>query len=217
MLRKEIYEKLKSNKNLRKSFRLFGRDYLAITEPWNPSYPDAPPPEEYEGTIKVERFIDLRYFPKHSLYGQEFDITLSHSLLGNPSATHLIAGRPSKHFRRLYQDKEYHQFYTLTSIRNMLAVFSNITKQDGISAHRCDSIFFKKLSAEDYLNTIGFYTEALLEPEVRGGFITEEVIAVLRKTHTTKDGTSKICVGASEILQVKKGKCGIKKVPDVFE
>ncbi len=159
----------------------------------------------------------MRYFPRSSIYGQEFDITLSHSLLGNPSATHLIAGKPSKHFRRLYQDKEYQEFYTLTSIRNLLAVFSNITKPEGISVHRCDSIFFKKLSDEDYWKTIGFYTEDMLEPEVRGGFIAEEVIAVLRKTHNPKDGTYQIYVGASEILHVKKGKCGIKEVPDVFE
>ena len=279
MLRKEIYDRVKSNKNLRKSlvpyltnsddpyfdafwaitcfylpekhlerittghenigkllevmkkaticeigrgaysraFRLFGRDYLAITEPWDPSYPDAPSPEEYEGTVRVEKFIDLRRFPEHSLYGKEFDITLSHSLLGKPNATHLIAGRPSKHFRRLYKNKEYQEFYTSSSIRNMLAVFSNITKQGGMSVHRCDSIFFKKLSDEDYLNTIGFYTEALLEPEVRGGFIDEEVIAVLRKTNNPKDGIYQIYVGASEVLQITEGKCGIKEVQDVFE
>ncbi len=209
------------------AFRLFGRDYLAITEPWNPSYPDAPPPEEYEGTVKVEEFIDLRHFPEHSLYGKEFDITLSHSLLGKPSATHLIAGRPSKHFavlsrsetfrKRLYKNKEYQEFHTSSSIRNMLAVFSNITKQGRISVHRCDSIFFKKLGDDNYLKTIGFYTEALLEPEVRGGFIDEEVIAVLRKTHNPKDGIYQIYVGASEILQVKEGKCGIKEVADKFE
>ena len=200
-----------------RAFRLFGRDYLAITEPWNPSYPDAPPPEEYEGTVKVEKFIDLRHFPEHSLYGKVFDITLSHSLLGKPGATHLIAGRPSRHYRKLYRCENYQEFYTLSSIRNMLAVFSNITKQGGISAHRCDSKCFKKLSDEDYLNTIGFYTEALFEPEIRGGFIEEEVIVVLRKTHNPEDGICEIYVGASEMLQVKNGKCGIKEVPDVFE
>lgn len=279
MIRKEVYDRVKSNKNLRKSlvpyltnsddpyfdaflaityfylpedslektitehetigkllevmkkaticeigkgayscaFRLFGRDYLAITEPWDPSYPDAPPSEEYGGTVKVEKFIDLKHFPEHSLYGNEFDITLSHSLLGKPSATHLIAGKPSKHFRKLYQNQEYQEFYTSSSIRNMLAVFSNITTRGGLSVHRCDSTFFKKLRDEDYLNTIGFYTEALLEPEVRGGFIDEEVIAVLRKTHNPKDGIYQIYVGASEILQVKEGKCGIKEVADKFD
>ncbi len=200
-----------------RAFRLFGRDYFAISEdPWRPEYPDMVPPEEYEGTVKTE-FIDLRYFPRSSINGKEFDITLSHSLLGNPSATHLIAGRPSKHFRRLYENKEYQEFHTSSSIRNMLAVFSNITRQGGISVHRCDSIFFKKLSDEDYLKTMGFHTESLLEPRIEGGYIQNEVIAVLRKTYNPKDGISKIYVGASEILKVTEGKCGIKEVKDVFE
>jgi hypothetical protein len=172
-----------------RAFSLFGKDYLAVTEPEVSTCPGTPSAEHYEGTIRAEKIVDLRCFAEHSLYGHEFDITLSHGLLGDIGTTGLVAGKPSKLHMELCENEHYKRFHTISSIRNMLAIFSNITHQGGISVHR---------------------------PVAKGGFVKDEVIAVLRKNHNPKDGTYKVFVGASEILHINNGKCGIKEVHDRF-
>lgn len=188
-----------------RAFRLFGRNYLAVSEPRDSTYLDAPSPETYEGTTIVEKPLDLENFLTHSLAGEEFCITLSHSLLGDPEATHLIAGTFSRDYA--VRGQKHKHSAALASIRNMLAVFSNITQEQGISIHRCDSRFFRQLSDEHYLGVLGFTLETLLDPVIKGGFIEKETIAVLRKTHAPYDGVHHIYVGDSQFLEVKNGKC----------
>jgi hypothetical protein len=199
-----------------RAFSLFGKDYLAVTEPEVSTCPGTPSAEHYEGTIRAEKIVDLRCFAEHSLYGHEFDITLSHGLLGDIGTTGLVAGKPSKLHMELCENEHYKRFHTISSIRNMLAIFSNITHQGGISVHRCDRTFINGLVQDDYLHLLGFTMEALLDPVAKGGFVKDEVIAVLRKNHNPKDGTYKVFVGASEILHINNGKCGIKEVHDRF-
>lgn len=199
-----------------RAFRLFGKDYLAVTEPEINPYPAARPVSHYEGTVREERIIDLRFFTDHSLNGNEFDVTLSHGLLGDISATGLVAGKPSNRHMELCENEQYKRFHTTCSIRNMLAVFSNITSEGGLSVHRCDRKFIKSLNAEGYIKLLGFNMESLLHPAIKGGFIKEETIAVLKKTHRPKDGIHHVFVAASEILKIDHGKCGIKEVTDRF-
>lgn len=198
------------------AFRLFGEDYLAVTEPEITLHPKAPSAEHYEGTIIAERIIDLRSFKEHSLYGDRFDITLSHGLLGYVGTTGLVAGKPSKRHMELREDKGYGKMNTLFSIRNMLAVFSNITRQGGISVHRCDRSFMNIVLKEGYTQLLGFGMEALLNPSSHGGFIKDEVIAILKKNGQPEDGNYEVIVGATEKLRVHNGECGIIEVPDRF-
>ncbi len=199
-----------------RAFRLFGKNYLAVTEPEVNPLPTARSVSHYEGALREERVVDLRFFAEHSLSGQEFDITLSHGFLGDITGTGLVAGKPSKRHMELCRNEQYKLFHTLSSIRNMLAVFSNITGMGGISIHRCDRSFMKNLDQENYIQLLGFHMEALLEPTFKGGFIKDEAIAALKKTHGPKDGIHPFFVGASEILHIYNGKCGIKEVPDKF-
>lgn len=185
-----------------RAFRAFGSRYLAVSDgPWNPSYPDQVSREDYTGTVRKE-LIDLRSFPGSSLSGQEFDITLSNSLLGDPYATHLLAGSPPD-LRASGVDR------CLPPVRNLLAVFSNITRPDSISVHRCDRPLMERLHGEGYLDTLGFSTDALLDPEVDGGFIPAETIAVLRKTHPPRDGTYATGIDGPYALEIRDGVCKV--------
>ncbi len=197
-----------------RAFRIFGRKYLAVSDD-DIQYPDAPAPESYEGTCRKE-FIDLRFFPESSLHQHRFDITLSNSLLGNPYRTHLLAGKPSKAHMKSSCNPEYQKFIALTSIRNMFAVFSNITKLGGTSVHRCDRPLLEELIKENYFKILGFSVEALLEPEIEGGFIENETIAVLKKQSYPQNGSHHVYVSPCEMLYVEEGICRIKEVNDKF-
>ena len=197
-----------------RAFRIFGRKYLAVSDD-DTRYPNAPAPELYEGTCRKE-FIDLRFFPESSLHQRKFDITLSNSLLGDPYSTHLLAGKPSKAHMKLCRNPDYQRFFALASIRNMFAVFSNITKLKGISVHRCDRPLLEELVKENYFEILGFSVEALLEPEIEGGFIKNETIAVLKKQSYPKNGYHHIYVSPCEMLYVEEGICRIKEINDKF-
>ncbi len=151
-----------------RSFRIFGRKYLAVTEPNDPAYPDAPSPREYEGTVVIGEQLNLENYSRHMINGRRFDITLSNSLLGDLNATNL---KPVSYERG-----------GLETIRDILTVFSKITKRDGISVHRCDYSIIQTLVQNGFLGKVDLSIEAYLRSLTQGGFIEDETIAVLRKT-----------------------------------